>query len=156
MNNILFPLLVFATMWCTPYDPVESLVVDFLDEAKKECLVASYTINNPAVIDKLIELHQNGVDVEVITDTTQAAGKHEVEAINRLRHYSIPVFIGRSAQDQLMHAKFIVIDNEASETGSYNFTVSANKQDNVVHINHDLYEAQKLREYWFKIKEDLR
>lgn len=156
MSNFLLPFFIVATMWCTPYDPVEMMVLNFLDEAKKECLVASYTINNPNVIDKLIELKNRGVDVQVITDTTQAAGVHEVEAINKLRRHSIPVFIGRSAKDQLMHAKFIVIDDSASEDGSYNFTLSANKQDNIIHINHNILEADKLRNYWFQIKEDLR
>lgn len=156
MNNILLPLFLIATMWCTPYDPVETMVLAFLSEAKKECLVAGYTINNPLIINRLIELHDDGVDVEVITDTTQASGKNEVIAIDKLRRHSIPVFIGRSRDDQLMHAKFIVIDGEASEDGSYNFTVSANKQDNIIHINHNLYEAGKLRSYWIQIKEDLR
>lgn len=154
--NLLLPFIIVASLWVTPYDPVEAIVLDFLSESKKECLVAGYTINNPVIINKLIALHDDGIDVEVITDTTQASGKNEVIAIDKLRRHSIPVFIGRSRDDQLMHAKFIVIDGKASEDGSYNFTVSANKQNNIIHINHNLYEAGKLRTYWFQIKEDLR
>lgn len=149
-------LSVYANTLCSPYDNLQQAVLDYLDTAQEQVLMAGYTINNPVIIDKLIELHDRLVDVEVITDTTQASGKNETIAINKLRRHSVPVFVGRSRDDQLMHAKFIVIDGFSSEDGSYNFTISANHQDNVIHINHNLEEAQQLKDFWLQIKRDLR
>lgn len=156
MNWLLSSFFMVATTLCTPYDDVQTPILGLLQATKNECLVAGYTINNPVLVDCLIELKNRGVNVAVITDTTQASGKNEVKAIDKLRRHSILVFIGRSRDHQLMHAKFIVSDGVASEDGSYNYTVSANHQDNIIHLNHDPVLAEQLRKYWFQIKEDLQ
>ena len=49
--------------------------MQFLDQAKTRCYIASYSITNPHIIEKLVQLHNRGVDVQVLTDKTQAAGR---------------------------------------------------------------------------------
>lgn len=157
MNLLLIaPILIAAVTLCTPYDNAHKAVLDLLDTAHKQVLVAAYSITDPEICDKLIVLHQHGVDVEVITDKTQAAGEYEREAIDRLEQYGIPVFIGKSIYGSLIHVKFIEIDDVASCDGSYNLTKSANYQDNILHIDHDPQLALQLHHFWNQIKEDLR
>jgi len=141
---------------CTPYDDVQTAVLKFLDTAKQQVLVAGYSITNPVIVEKLIELKTKGLDVEVITDTQQAAGASERQAISTMQAYGVQVFIGKSKYHQLMHCKFIVIDDTASEDGSYNYTKSANYQDNVAHFNDDPELAKQLHSFWNQIKADLQ
>jgi phosphatidylserine/phosphatidylglycerophosphate/cardiolipin synthase-like enzyme len=52
--------------YLTPYDEAENRFLQFLDQAKNRCYIASYSITNPNIINKLIQLHDRGVDVEVL------------------------------------------------------------------------------------------
>lgn len=156
MNILPAIFFILCTTFCTPYDDAHTAVLDFLDTVHHQVLIAAYSITDPDIIDKLIVLHQNGVDVEIITDKVQAAGEYERDAIMRLEQYHIKVFVGKSLYNQLVHVKFMEADDQESIDGSYNFTRSANYQDNVLHVDHDPVLAKQLHVFWDKIKEDLR
>jgi len=155
MNLLLAPLFIFCVTLCTPYDDAQTALLQLLDSSQHQCLVAVYTINNPVLINELVTLHARGVDTEVITDSTQAAGKHEAEAINYLRSNQIPVFIGKSKYHQIMHLKVCIIDQEKIATGSYNWTESANRQDNTLTIEDNSALAQQMTIYWNQVKTDM-
>jgi len=142
--------------YMTPYDDVEDHLLQFLDQANNRCYIASYSITNPKVIDKLIQLHDRGVDVQVLTDKTQAAGKREQAALTVLEENHIPVYAGRSVDHALMHCKFCVIDDHLVEDGSWNFTTSASREDNILNFVDSKRRAEKFLVYWFKIRTDMR
>ncbi len=142
--------------YLTPYDDAESRLLQFLDQAKNRCYIASYSITNPNVINKLIQLHGRGVDVEVLTDKTQAAGKREQSALAALVENHIAVFAGRSVEHALMHCKFCVIDDHLVEDGSWNFTSSANREDNILNFVDSKQRAKEFLEYWLKIRRDMK
>jgi phosphatidylserine/phosphatidylglycerophosphate/cardiolipin synthase-like enzyme len=142
--------------YLTPYDDVEGRFLQFLDQAKEKCYIASYGITNPNIIKKLLELHGRGVDVQVLTDKTQAAGKKEQIALAILEEDHIPVFAGRSVAHALMHCKFCVIDDHLVEDGSWNFTVSANKEDNILNFIDSKPRAKAFSAYWLKIQRDMK
>ena len=142
--------------YLTPYDDVEGRFLQFLDQAKNRCYIASYSITNPEIINKLIQLHDRGIDVEVLTDKTQAAGKKEQIALAILAEDHIPVFAGRSVAHALMHCKFCVIDDHLVEDGSWNFTVSANKEDNILNFIDSKPRAARFLTYWLKIQRDMK
>jgi len=152
-NNALTPLL---ETYLTPYDDAETRFLQFLDQAKVKCYIASYSITNPNIINKLIQLHDRGVDVEVLTDKTQAAGKRERLALAALEESNIIVFAGRSAENALMHCKFCVIDDHLVEDGSWNFTTSANREDNILNFVDSKQRATKFTNYWLKIRSDMK
>ena len=155
--NFLFNFFLIASLTlCTPYDNVHKAVLDFLDTVQHQVLVAGYSISDPEIVEKLVAMHQRGIDVEVITDKTQAAGMYEEESLERLEQFHIPVLRAKSLYNQLMHCKFMTADDTESIDGSYNFTKSANYQDNVLHIDHDPALAIQLHKFWNQIKEDLR
>jgi len=142
--------------YLTPYDDAESRLLQFLDQAKNKCYIASYSITNPHIIERLIQLHNRGVDVEVLTDKTQAAGKKEQIALAILDENRIPVFAGRSINHALMHCKFCVIDDHLVEDGSWNFTTSANKEDNILNFVDSKQRAKAFLSYWLKIQRDMK
>jgi phosphatidylserine/phosphatidylglycerophosphate/cardiolipin synthase-like enzyme len=142
--------------YLTPYDDVEGRFLQFLDQAKSRCYIASYSITNPNIIKKLVELHDRGVDVQILTDKTQAAGKKEQIALAILGEDHIPVFAGRSVDHALMHCKFCVIDDHLVEDGSWNFTTSANKEDNILNFVDSKTRAKAFLTYWLKIQQDMK
>ena len=142
--------------YLTPYDNAEVRFLQFLDQAKSKCYIASYSITNPNVIEKLVQLHDRGIDVQVLTDKTQAAGKKEQIALSILEEDHIPVFVGRSVEHALMHCKFCVIDDHLIEDGSWNFTASANKEDNILNFVDSKQRAQLFLVYWLKIRNDMQ
>jgi phosphatidylserine/phosphatidylglycerophosphate/cardiolipin synthase-like enzyme len=142
--------------YLTPYDNAEARLIAFLDQAQHCCYVASYGITNRNVINKLVELHNRGVDVEVLTDRTQAAGKSENAALTTLAANGISVFAGKSVDNALMHCKFCVIDDHLVEDGSWNFTASANKQDNILNFVDSRQRAAQFLAYWQKIRKDMK
>jgi phosphatidylserine/phosphatidylglycerophosphate/cardiolipin synthase-like enzyme len=154
--NLLIPLLMILTTYCTPYHNAEGALVQLLQSTKNECLVAVYTINSPILVNTLITLHHHGKHVEVITDSTQAAGSHEAMALQYLRGEGIPVYVGRSVDHQIMHTKFCVVDDESVALGSFNWTDVANKQDNTLTIEDNPQLAKQLHAYWDQIKKDLQ
>lgn len=154
--NFFIPLFIVLTLYCSPYDDIRTNLVTLLQSTKNECLVAVYTINSPLLVNTLIDLKKRGIDVEVITDSTQAAGAHEQQALSYLHKAGIPVFVGKSLDHQIMHVKMVIIDDKVSAYGSYNWTDVASRQDNTLTIDNDPKVADQLHHYWVQIKRDLR
>jgi len=142
--------------YLTPYDEVEGRFLQFLEQAKSKCYIASYSITNPNIIKKLVDLHDRGVDVQVLTDKTQAAGKKEQIALAILAEDNVPVYAGRSVANALMHCKFCVIDDHLVEDGSWNFTVSANREDNILNFIDSKPRAKMFLSYWLQIQRDMK
>ena len=101
-------------------------------------------------------MHNRGVDVEILTDKTQAAGKREQAVLAVLQENHIAVFAGRSVDHALMHCKFCVIDDHLVEDGSWNYTTSANKEDNVLNFVDSKERAKEFLVYWLKIRGDMK
>lgn len=147
---------VSVETYLTPYQDAEAHFLQFLDAAKSKCYIASYSITDPNIINKLVQLHSRGVDVEVITDKTQASGRREQAALAVLQENRIPLFIGKSVDNALMHCKFVVVDDYLVEDGSWNFTTSASRQDNVLNFSNSKERARQFMDYWLKIRGDMR
>ena len=156
MNVVLIPFFIVLMTYCSPYDDAQSALIALLQSTKNEVLIAVYTINSPEIVDTLVQLKKNKVDVRIITDSTQAAGKHEAEELAILEKAHIPVYIGKSVDHQIMHTKFCVVDDTYVAIGSYNWTDVAQKQDNTLTIEEDPMLAKQLHHFWNQIKEDLK
>ena len=154
-SAVAVPLVALET-YITPYDNAENRLLQFLDQAKIRCYIASYSLTNPNIINKLIQLHYRGVDVQAITDRTQAAGRNEQAALAALEANGISIFAGKSVVNALMHCKFCVVDDHLVEDGSWNFTVSANREDNILNFADSKERANQFLNYWFRIRSDLR
>ena len=142
--------------FCTPYDQgaVESNYLSMINSAKKSIRVCAYGFTDPDVTSALVAAHARGVDVAVIMDSTQAAGPHQVPMVDQLRKAGIEVTIGKSAvHSQLIHAKFTVVDNLYTESGSWNYSGgTASAQDNTVDFVVSESRAQILSDFWTKIR----
>ncbi len=127
----------YITTVFTPYDDAISHYLSFLDKAKKSVYIAGYAYTDQRITDRLIELKiKRHVDVHLLLDLSQTAGRsgeREMAQIDQLRAAGIEVVIGTSEKShQIMHDKYTVLDELYVESGSWNYTKSANDQANTL------------------------
>jgi type IV secretion system protein VirD4 len=124
----------------------------FLDKAHTSVHVACYSFTDPRITEKLIELRKRGVTVRVLLDRSQTQGRsapYVQKAIEALRAAGAEVVIGTSEKHhEIMHNKFTIIDGVYLEDGSWNYTKSANFQNNVLNFDDDPSRASLFLQNW--------
>lgn len=111
--------------------------------------MAAYSFTSKPIADALIAAHDKGVEVQVVADKSQGKDKRSVVA--RLAQHGIPVRINH--RYAIMHDKFMVFDGSIVQTGSFNYTKSAEKRnaENVVVIRNNPHLAGKYHKNWRKL-----
>jgi len=138
----------------TPYEDGIANYLAFLDKAQRSVLIADYSFTDPRIVDKLIELKtgRKQVDIHLLLDLSQTqgrSGEHEQAQIERLRAAGIEVVIGTAEKAHaIMHDKYTVIDGEWVESGSWNYTKSANDQANVQDYIRSKTRAKLFSDNW--------
>jgi phosphatidylserine/phosphatidylglycerophosphate/cardiolipin synthase-like enzyme len=121
----------------TPIEKMTPIVISELQKAKKGVYLSLFGITNKAIADELISLHAQGVDVRVNLDHRQSMVKGSL--LPELHAAGIPVVVKPTSA--LEHNKFMVIDPGTPHSflffGSWNFSESAEKQDNSAAILRD-------------------
>ena len=112
----------------SPYEDIEGLVVDELKVAGESIHCSLYGITNSRITEVLINRVSRGIDIKLCLDKTQSAGKHSTH--RELKDAGAEVVIKKNGV--LEHNKFCVIDDKTVIMGSYNFSGSAQKQDNSI------------------------
>lgn len=126
-----------------------TVITDAIGAAESSIDVAAYSFSSPKVADALIAAYQRGIAVRVVLDKTHA--KRQYEAVASMRGAGIPIRVNH--RYAIMHNKYLIIDDETIQTGSFNYTVSAERRnaENVVLIKHNKRLAQKYRANWDKL-----
>lgn len=121
---------VFFSLGTTPVnDPkfdCAIAVIDLFNQAKKTAHVAIYSLTEPNIVNAMIEAHKRGVEVAVVVDKTESKNASMAIMIKKLVQAGVDIRIA-TRQRSLMHNKIAVIDNHIVCTGSFNWTVSAEK-----------------------------
>lgn len=131
-----------------PYDDCQSALQSLVNSAQKSIRIADYSFNTPELVDLLIQKHQSGMDVSLVLDKSQAGGKVELPEVDKLKTAGVPLVLGTSDKHKIMHLKVCIIDGETVAFGSYNFTTTAELEDNVLRIEHDPLLAQAFLSNW--------
>lgn len=145
----------------TPYQSGLAAYLKFLDGTKHSLRIASYSLTEESITDKLIELKGRGVnDIIVLVDRSQTLSggrsksglKYQQEQVQRLRDAGIEVVIGTSEKrGQIMHLKATVRDGEWVEDGSWNYSGSADYQNNNLNITRSPKRARLFLENWQRL-----
>ena len=129
----------------SPQQGATALVVQTIGEATKSIRVAAYSFTSQPIADALVAANDDGIDVEVVLDKSQRTGRGTL--LPFLLEHHVPTRI--NDHYRIMHNKFMIIDGKVLQTGSFNYTKSAERSNAenvlVIHRNrkiiHD-YEAQ--------------
>ncbi len=136
----------------------ETLLIDSIKAAKKEIVIAIYSMTRDEIVDPLITKHKQGVAVKIKMDEEQGNSEWCKPLIKKLRRAGIIVDLIRMPNDRHMHHKFVVIDRTQVLTGSFNYTNAASTAnwENLVKITNSeiaktfLGEWQAIRDYVIK------
>jgi phosphatidylserine/phosphatidylglycerophosphate/cardiolipin synthase-like enzyme len=139
----------------TPYDDAQAPLLSILQNAKKKIRLADYSFNLPQVAQVLIDKFTAGLDVALVLDSSQAGGKSEIPEVQMLKDAHVPLAIGSSAKGKIMHLKVVIIDDELVGSGSYNFTGTADLEDNFFDIEHNIERAQAFSAYWQRVHDHI-
>jgi len=127
----------------------EGLVVETIDGAQKSLRVAAYSFTSKPIAKALVAAEKRGVDVQVVLDKSQQSERYTSATF--IAHAGIPVRI--NSRYAIMHNKFIVVDGATVETGSFNYTRSAQARnaENVVVIRQQPRFAATYTEEWNRL-----
>jgi phosphatidylserine/phosphatidylglycerophosphate/cardiolipin synthase-like enzyme len=109
-------------------------VLGAISEAHDTILVAAYTFTSRPIADALVAAKERGVHVLFVADARELHGKGSLDL--DLVQRGIPVRLDR--RYAIHHHKFLVIDGQTVELGSFNFTAAAAKHnaENLVVLRH--------------------
>lgn len=104
---------------------VAERIVAAINRTQKSLHIAIYDLTQPDITAALADAHRRGVEVLIVADEGQARERHS--EIAYLRSQGIPVRLsyGYRGNRSIMHNKFAVFDGKLAETGSFNWTTSA-------------------------------
>lgn len=125
---LLMPLPSFACDIQVAFSPdrgTTDLVVRTIESAKKTVRVAAYSFTSKPIALALLTDARRGVDVKVVVDKSQATARYT--AATFLANAGVPVRV--DYRYAIMHDKFIVVDGETIEEGSFNFTAAAESKN---------------------------
>ena len=130
----------------SPHQGATELVVKTIEEAKKSVHVATYSFTSRPIAEALVAAHDKGVDVEVVSDKTNENKK----ILDYLTAHNIPVRI--NYRYRIMHDKFMIIDEQTLELGSFNYTYAAEERnaENVLVIHNAETTAKDYSAQWKK------
>jgi hypothetical protein len=137
-------------VYFSPWDEAELEALCLLDQAKDEVVVGHYNIRTQSYLDKLVELHERGVDVKVVVDLNNSKREWNV-GDDFLEQSGVPLVRTSSKKGALMHLKSTVIDRRWIMTGSFNWneTASLANDENMLVLQEpalaELYAAQILQ-----------
>jgi cardiolipin synthase len=99
-----------------------------IGQAKKEIVIAMFTLTHPEILEELIAAQKRGVAVTVIIDGYSAKGASKDALATLIKHQ---IKVHTSQGKELLHYKLAVFDHEWIVMGSANWTKHAfsNNQD---------------------------
>ena len=109
--------------------------------AARSIRIALFTLTHPGLIDEVIDAHNRGISVSIVVDMHSGLGA-SAKAIEHLKIAGVPVRLSQGVQ--LLHHKFIYIDEQTLVTGSANWTKAAfYKNSDCILMLHYLNKEQK-------------
>ncbi|ONZ20924.1 endonuclease [Burkholderia cenocepacia] len=132
----------------SPDGGAEALVLKAIGAARSSIRVAAYSFTSPPVTRALLAAKRRGVNVAVVVDDKGNRAKSSKQALNLLVNAGIPT---RTIDAYAIHHdKYLVIDAEHVETGSFNYSASAasRNSENVVVVWNNPQLASRYLTHW--------
>jgi phosphatidylserine/phosphatidylglycerophosphate/cardiolipin synthase-like enzyme len=115
-------------------DPVAKVLAREIDAAQKSIHLLIYSLTDDDLAAALIRAAQRGVDVRIVIDRTQAAGKSSLDEqlLDKIGPKRVLYRTGKGRG--VMHEKMAIFDSLTVTLGSYNWTENArdNNWENMV------------------------
>lgn len=118
---LVFPGYVRAEELVLKEQACENKLIELIGASKSHIDISVYAINNKRLVDAVIEAHNRGVKVRILTDKLQAAGRKS--RVSELRRAGILLKV--NTRKRIMHTKVAIYDGTSVSSGSMNWTEPA-------------------------------
>jgi len=108
-------------VYFSPRGGVTRALVDLIGSAKQSVQVLAYNFTSKLVGEAIIAAHQRGVAVELVLDKSVPGEGGGL--LPEMLSAGVPTWIDR--RHRIAHNKVIIIDGAIFETGSFNYTTTA-------------------------------
>lgn len=123
------------------------LILKAIRSAHKSIQVAAYSFTSRPIGAALVQAHNQGINVQIVMDH---------EEVKQRRHSLAPYLVASGVPlrvdivHTLQHNKYMVIDGQTVETGSFNFTNAAEHQnaENILVLWNDPKLAASYADNW--------
>ncbi len=105
-------------------------MISVINSAKSSLDIAIYSLTYTEIVDAIKKAKKRGVNVRLITDKIQSAGKTQTEALKILGSAGVPMKV--NSHSGVMHLKMVVADKKIATTGSYNYSKAASTTNDEV------------------------
>jgi phosphatidylserine/phosphatidylglycerophosphate/cardiolipin synthase-like enzyme len=124
---------------------VAEVVLRLLRATSRSIDAALYRLNNPALEAALEEAVKRGVQVRLLVDGNKYKESRETQELLAAGIVPFRLGYGREGRGSKMHDKFVILDQRSVLTGSYNWTLESENenQENLVIIE----EVQPVEAY---------
>lgn len=130
------------------FNDIQTQILAALDNARVSIRLAMAWFTNEVLFNKLVEKHNQGIDVQLLIYDDGVNRNHGVD-FNLLNHTPRR----RANRGGIMHDKFCVIDNQVVITGSYNWTNNAEfRNDENITIERDPEQATRYSEEFRRLQ----
>jgi phosphatidylserine/phosphatidylglycerophosphate/cardiolipin synthase-like enzyme len=154
----------YPTSAFRPYEPIAEHVVAAIDAAQKTVRISIYQFEQRSVFDALARAKARGVKVEVVLDrshvyttgTSHEGGPRRPRPmVVELVKAGFDLLLLKGQGSGIMHNKFLLVDDELLEGGSYNYT----DQSETDHFENAYFTLEKERvalylRYWNYMREN--
>ncbi len=114
-----------AQVGFSPEGTAQELVINIIGSAKENIRMMAYSFTAPDIMKALIAAKRRGVDVKIVIDENGNTGRASRAAMNLVTSAGIPLRV--NGNYKIQHDKVIIVDGRHVETGSFNYTASAEK-----------------------------
>jgi phosphatidylserine/phosphatidylglycerophosphate/cardiolipin synthase-like enzyme len=105
----------------SPGDACRDTIIQQIGDATRRIKICVFTISDDLIAEAIVRSHRKGLDIKVITDNDKSFDMGS--DVDRLAKEGVAVKMDNTPNH--MHHKFMVVDDRALITGSYNWTRSA-------------------------------
>lgn len=140
-----------AFLYACPQDNCSGHLIEFMGTASRSVHVLIYSLTKQEIADAIVAAKEKGLDVKVVMDKGQAAGKYSLDEF--LIENGVQVKIVDPPGYAIMHDKVTVVDGNAFSTGSFNYTQNADSgnAENLLIVKDSAMTAKMEKEfekYW--------
>ncbi len=159
LRRLLFLVLVCFSCTVVQAGPVESafspdggaeaLVLRTIGSARSSIRMAAFSFTSSKIVKSLIAAKRRGVDVKIVIDDGKGCADNATRsAMNLLTNAGIP--LRTIGVYKLHHDKYIIVDKQHVETGSFNYTRAAaeGNSENVIVVWNDAENAARYLKHW--------
>jgi hypothetical protein len=126
---------------------IESIILENFDKAQKSIVIVVAWFTNPKIIYKLIQLKRlRELEIQILVDDNEVNRKYFFD-LHFTNLEANGIIVKRQYISKFNHNKYAIIDNETLITGSYNYTIKANRNFENVVIEKDA----RIANFYFRI-----